>query len=87
MIVQIIKYNEEFFLLSIPVKTLFRSTTIYEVVTRGDLFATRLTDGKMTVIPGAAEIQLCNCSLTAVGVPVRRTAKQQKPPLKQKELF
>ena len=87
MIVPIIKYNDEFFIISIPVKTLFRSTTVYEVITRGDIFATRVTDGRMTVIPGSADIQLCNCELPAVGAPMQRKAKQQKAPLKQKELF
>ena len=40
----------------VPVKTLLRSTTIYEIVTRGDVFAVCLEDGKFTVIPGTANI-------------------------------
>ncbi len=35
-----------------PCKRLFNSTTIWEVVNRGDVFAVRMYDGVLTVIPG-----------------------------------
>jgi hypothetical protein len=38
----------------IPSKTLFRSTTIHEVVTRGDIFAVNLHTGIFTVLPREA---------------------------------
>ena len=34
-----------------PVKSLLHSTTIYEVVIRGDVFAFELETGKFTVLP------------------------------------
>lgn len=49
-------YNNELYIKVVPVKKLFHSTTIHEVVTRGDVFAVRLRDHNLTVIPGTAKI-------------------------------
>ena len=40
----------------IPSKRLFNSTTIHEVVTRGDIFALNLLTGIFTVLPQGADI-------------------------------
>lgn len=37
-----------------PAKTLFHSTTVHEVVNRGDIFAVNTLTGVFTVIPGTA---------------------------------
>lgn len=35
----------------IPTKTLLRSTTLYEIITRGDILALNLITGQFTVVP------------------------------------
>lgn len=39
----------------IPVKRLFNSTMVHEVVTRGDFFAVDLLTGSLTVLPNGAD--------------------------------
>jgi hypothetical protein len=41
---------------TVPGKKLFSSTLIHEVVNRGDIFAVRLRDHCLTIIPGTAEV-------------------------------
>lgn len=50
-------YNGEVYIRLIPAKRLFNSTTIHEVVNRGDIFAMRCSDQQFTVVPGKAEVQ------------------------------
>jgi hypothetical protein len=38
-----------------PVKSLMRSTTIYEIITRGSFFAVNLQTGALTVLPYGAD--------------------------------
>lgn len=45
------------FMRVIPSKTLFRSTTIHEVVNRGDFFAVNLQTGVLTVLKGGSDAQ------------------------------
>lgn len=40
----------------IPGKRLFQSTMVHEVVNRGDIFAVRLSDSQLTIIPGEAQV-------------------------------
>jgi hypothetical protein len=49
-------YNGELYLRVVPGKRLFNSTTIWEVVNRGDIFAVRVSDSVMTIIRGTAEV-------------------------------
>ena len=49
-------YANTLYMKVVPVKSLLRSTTMYEVITRGDVFAVSLKDHKLTVIPGTAKI-------------------------------
>lgn len=51
------EFNNSVYRKIIPCKTLFRSTTIHEVVNRGDIFALNLTTGVFTVLPGTALIK------------------------------
>jgi hypothetical protein len=48
----------------IPTKRLFNSTTVHEVVTRGDFFAVNLKNSIFTVLPKGAddEDSLDNCN-------------------------
>jgi|LakMenEpi03Aug12_release.lakeMendotaPanAssembly.Ray.scaffolds.fasta_scaffold2010745_1 hypothetical protein len=46
------QYKDELYLRMVPSKRLFNSTTIWEVVNRGDFFAVSLKTGVFTVVPG-----------------------------------
>jgi hypothetical protein len=46
-------YKDDIYLRVIPGKKLFNSTMVHEVVNRGDIFATRLKDQMLTIIPGS----------------------------------
>ena len=49
-------YNNELYIRCIPGKRLFQSTMIHEVVNRGDIFAVRVRDQVLTIIPGDAQV-------------------------------
>ena len=49
-------YNNELYIRCIPGKNLFKSTMVHDVVNRGDIFALRVSDQVMTIIPGAAAV-------------------------------
>lgn len=49
-------YNGDYYLRVIPVKRMFQSTMVHDVVTRGDIFAVRVKDSAFTVIPGNAQV-------------------------------
>jgi len=49
-------YNNELYIRCIPGKNLFKSTMVHEVVNRGDIFAVRVRDQMLTIIPGTAEV-------------------------------
>jgi hypothetical protein len=40
----------------IPGKKLFQSTMVHEVVNRGDIFAVRLEDSVLTIVPGKSQV-------------------------------
>lgn len=50
-------YNEELYIRVIPCKRLFHSTTIHEVVNRGDIFAMRVRDQVLTIVPGKSVVE------------------------------
>ena len=50
-------YNGELYIRVIPAKTLCRSSLIYEVITRGDIFAIRAKDSVLTIIPGTSQVE------------------------------
>ncbi len=50
-------YNNELYIRCIPSKALFRSSMIHEVVNRGDIFALRVRDQMLTIIPGTAQVE------------------------------
>jgi hypothetical protein len=50
-------YNNDLYIRCIPGKNLFKSTMAHEVVNRGDIFALRVRDQVLTIIPGNAEVE------------------------------
>lgn len=49
-------YNNDLYIRCIPGKNLFKSTMIHDVVNRGDIFALRVRDQMLTIVPGTAEV-------------------------------
>lgn len=47
-------YLEKPYIKVVPVKRLFNSTMVHEVVNRGDFFAVCLLDNSLTILPGNA---------------------------------
>ena len=52
-------YSDKPYMKVIPVKRLFNSTMVHEVVTRGDFFAVCLLDNSLTVLPQGADGNGC----------------------------
>lgn len=50
------RYKDRLYRKIVPSKRLFNSTTVHEVVTRGDVFALDMVSYQFTVIPGDAPI-------------------------------
>ena len=51
---KVIPYKDKFYIQVTPVKRLFNSTTVHEVVTRGDIFAVDIASKELTVLPRSA---------------------------------
>jgi hypothetical protein len=49
-------YKNELYIRLIPAKSLFNSTMVHQVVNRGDVFAMKVSDQTMTIIPGKADV-------------------------------
>jgi hypothetical protein len=49
-------YNNDLYIRCIPGKNLFKSTLVHDVVNRGDVFAVRVRDQMLTIIPGDAQV-------------------------------
>ena len=49
-------YKSELYIRVIPGKSLFNSTMVHQVVNRGDVFAMRVRDQTLTIIPGKAHV-------------------------------
>ena len=50
-------YNNDLYIRCIPGKNLFKSTMVYEVVNRGDIFALRVRDQVLTIVPGDVQVE------------------------------
>ena len=59
-------YNGDIYLRAIPAKTLFNSTLVHEVVNRGDIFAVRCSDQKLTIVPGNSEVEHVEIEIPAL---------------------
>lgn len=66
-------YNDELYIRVIPGKALFRSNLIHSVVNRGDIFAVRVSDSILTIIPGVASVEHSEMH----AVPVSKNAQAQ----------
>ena len=50
-------YENEIYIRCIPAKSLFKSSLVHEVVNRGDIFAVRVSDQVLTIIPGKSQVE------------------------------
>ena len=55
-ILKVFELEGVLYLRVIPGKKLFRSTMVHEVVNRGDIFAVRLEDSVLTIVPGKSQV-------------------------------
>jgi hypothetical protein len=60
---KVFTYKDREYIRVIPVKKLFNSTMIHEVVNRGDIFAIDLITQELTIIPGKAEVEFTDCTV------------------------
>lgn len=49
-------WNNVLYVRLVPGKSLFRSSMVHEVVNRGDVFAMRVSDQLLTIVPGKAQV-------------------------------
>ena len=49
-------FEDNYYIRTVPGKNLFKATMVHEVVNRGDIFAVRVKDGLLTIIPGTAQV-------------------------------
>ncbi len=63
-------YNNELYIRCIPGKNLFKSTMVHEVVNRGDIFALRIRDQVLTIVPGTAEVVHSNHQVIATAAQI-----------------
>jgi len=68
MKIKCFSYQGRIYTRSIPVKRLFNSNLIHQVVTRGDVFATQLSTGELTIIPADAEVLHFELEVPAVEI-------------------
>lgn len=57
-------HNGELYIRCIPGKALFNSTLVHEVVNRGDVFAVRVSDQKLTIISGKSLVEHTKVDVT-----------------------
>ena len=57
-------YKNELYIRAIPGKSLFNSTMIHQVVNRGDVFAVRVSDQTLTIVPGIAKVAHVSMDVT-----------------------
>lgn len=50
-------HNNELYIKVTPGKNLFKSTMVHEVINRGDIFAVRLSDCRLTILDGNIEVE------------------------------
>jgi hypothetical protein len=57
MSLKVFLHNSDLYIRVIPSKALFSSTMVHQVVNRGDVFAVRLKDQLLTILPGGLEVE------------------------------
>ncbi len=63
MIPQAFTLDGKLYIKVTPSKRLFNSTMIHDVVNRGDIFAVRLEDQTLTIIPGTSQVEIATLRL------------------------
>lgn len=74
-------FQDELYIRTVPGKNLFKSSMVHEVVNRGDIFAIRVRDSLLTIIPGKAEVEHRSLELVLLPVPVPVPQVQGELPL------
>ena len=59
-------YENEIYIRCIPAKSLFKSSLVHEVVNRGDIFAVRVSDQVLTIIPGKSQVEHTSHDITRI---------------------
>lgn len=77
-------FNGDLYIRCIPAKSLFHSTMVHEVVNRGDIFALRVSDQKLTVIPGLSVVEHCNFEGSVAKAPETLLVKKMKAKLRHR---
>jgi hypothetical protein len=62
--VKIFQHLGAWYLRVVPAKGLFQSTMVHEVVNRGDVFAVRLSDQRLTILPGSLKVDFVDAEVT-----------------------
>jgi hypothetical protein len=57
MTVKAFIYNDVLYIRVLPAKYMFKSTFIYEVVNRGDIFALNTQTQQLAIIPGKVDVE------------------------------
>ena len=57
MIMKTFIYGGQLYIRCIPAKSLFHSSLVHEVVNRGDIFAVRVSDQVLTIVPGRSQVE------------------------------
>ena len=75
---KVIPYKDKFYIQVTPVKRLFNSTTVHEVVTRGDIFAVDIASKELTVLPRSALEKIVEMEITQLVSPLGMVKKTKK---------
>ena len=70
-------YENQIYIRCIPAKSLFHSSLVHEVVNRGDIFAVRVSDKVLTIVPGRSQVDHTEHPLTTY---VKPTSTADKTP-------
>lgn len=58
-------FKGELYIRCVPGKNLFKSTMVHEVVNRGDIFAIRVSDSQLTIVPGNSQVEHVDIAATS----------------------
>lgn len=71
----------DLYLRVIPSKYLFRSTMVHDVVNRGNIFALRLKDQMLTIIPGGTVVEHIDIEVKVPALPLSTLTQEPQAPL------
>lgn len=70
-------YNGELYIRVVPSKRLFSSNMVHEVVNRGDVFAVRVSDSALTIVPGTADVTHSDHHLMPTAAQIAKEMKDE----------